>query len=179
MLFKHNDYEIIKLIREGDIDALQLMFEKYSPLIYKKIHQFNLAYEKEDMYQEGLMLLNTSIKKFDAKYGKSFTRYFELNLNRKLISIVSQRSRRSVIFHEHTRYIFEQSHSLEEHNPYHELYVKEISKILTKTENLVYTLRELKNYSNKYIKDKHGLTDKIIYNSMYRAKIKIKSHFTN
>ena len=67
---KHNDYEIIFLIREGNDEALTLMFEKYTPLIYKKISKFNLGYEAEDMYQEGLLMLYKSIRFYDFRYFK-------------------------------------------------------------------------------------------------------------
>ena len=64
-MFKHNDFELISLIREGNQDALEIMFEKYKPLLYKTIHKFNLMYDVEDMYQEGLLMLYKSIRFYD------------------------------------------------------------------------------------------------------------------
>jgi len=58
-----------------------------------------------------------------------------------------------------------------------DLIKKEIAKVLTNTENLVYTLRELNNYSISYIHENYGLAEKVIYNSLHRAKIKIRKHF--
>ena len=77
---KHEVYELINLIREGNQDALAIMFEKYSPLIYKTIDKFNLTYDVEDMYQEGLLKLYESIRVYNFDNGKTFTRYFQLNL---------------------------------------------------------------------------------------------------
>ncbi len=179
MLFKHNDFEIISLGREGNNEALELLFEKYSPLIYKKIFHFNLQREKDDMYQEGLMVLHQSLLKYDETFNKTFTKYFEMNLERKYISIVSKQARRYQIFNQHVNFIYENNHADYQESIYFQLYKEEISKILTKTENLVYTLRELQNYSIHYIKDKYGLTEKNIYNSLYRAKQKILTHFSN
>lgn len=179
MSFKHNDYEVLSLLLEGNEEALSLMFEKYSPLIYKMIIRFNLMYDMEDMYQESLMILHQSIKKFNPEKNKSFTRYFEMILERKFISIVTKRVRRQEILEEHKAYISEQLTSNYNQSVYIDLYRKEISKILTKTENLVYTLRELQNYSITYIKEKYDLDEKVIYNSLYRAKAKIKDHFKN
>lgn len=179
MRIKHNDYEIISLARGGNHEALELMFDKYSPLIYKKIYKFNLGYDREDMYQEALMLLHHSLKKFDESNNKSFTRYFEMNLERKFISIVSKRIRRQEIMEQNMPYIIEQNHCRNMNDEYFPLYLEEISKILTKTEVLVYTLRELKNYSITYIRDNYQLEEKVIYNSLYRAKSKINSHFAN
>lgn len=179
MLFKHNDFEIINLIKEDNQEALALMFEKYSPLIYKKISKFNLSYEAEDMYQEALMLLYNSVLKFDESKNKTFTRFFEMNLERRFISVVTKKVRRQEIFNEHKMYIYEQLSTSTQEDVYFNLYMKEIAKILTKTEKLVYTLRELNNYSIAYIKENYDLSEKVIYNSMYRAKAKINSHFRN
>ncbi|KFZ26939.1 MAG: RNA polymerase sigma-H factor [Candidatus Izimaplasma bacterium HR2] len=175
--YKHNDYEIISQIREGNNEALELLFEKYKPLISKKIYKFNLYYDYDDMYQESLMVLFKSLERFDEKYSKTFTRYFEQNLERKFITIVTKRVRRSEIFRKNEKYIFENNHNTVHHSEYFDLVKKEITKILTNTENLVYTLRELNNYSISYIHDTYGLADKVIYNSLHRAKKKIRKHF--
>jgi RNA polymerase sporulation-specific sigma factor len=178
-MFKHNDYEILHLIKEGDNAALSLMFEKYKPLIYKNIFYFNLQYIIEDMFQEGMMVLHKSIKRFDPSYDKTFTKYFEQNLKRKFITYINKEVRRTEIFHENLKYIYEQNHCVQSSSVYYGIYKKEIAKILTKQELLVYTLRELKNYSIEYIAQNYELSDKTIYNSVYRAKQKIKEHFKN
>lgn len=175
--YKQNDYEIISQIREGNNDALELMFEKYKPLISKKIYKFNLYYDYDDMYQESLMVLLKSLEKFEDKYSKTFTKYFELNLDRKFITIVSKRVRRNEIFKKNEKYIYESNHSTFQQSEYFDLVKKEITKILTNRENLVYTLRELNNYSISYINEVYGLSNKVIYNSLHRAKVKIKKHF--
>ncbi len=174
---KYNDYEILYQIREGNLDATNLMFDKYSNLISKYIYRFNLMYDYDDMYQEGLMVLHISIQKFEEKHQKSFTNYFILNLERKFISIVTKRRRRSEIFNSNELYIYETNHNVFQNSVYYELLKKEIAKILTKKEFLVYTLRELNNYSVSYIKDTYRLDEKNIYNSLHRAKAKIKAHF--
>ena len=131
------------------------------------------------MYQESLMVLFKSLEKFEDKYSKTFTKYFELNLDRKFITIVSKRVRRNEIFKKNETYIYENNHSTIQQSEYFELIKKEIAKILTNRENLVYTLRELNNFSVQFITDNYELSEKTIYNSVYRAKKKIDSHFTN
>jgi len=174
---KHNDYEIISQIREGNNEALELMFSKYSKLISKNIYKYNLYRDFDDMYQEGLMILYKSINTFDASYSKSFTRYFEQNLSRKFMTILSKKIRRYEIFKKNELYIYESNHNINHNSEYYDLLKKEIAKVLTNTENLVYTLRELKNYSILYISNKYNLDEKVIYNSLHRAKMKIKRHF--
>ncbi len=177
MFLEHNDFEIISLIREGNDEALALMFEKYTPLIYKKIDRYNLNFDRDDMYQEGLMILHKTLIKYDDTYRKTFTRFFELNLDRMYITIISKRTRRTDIFNNNVNYIYETSSDRKEPSVYYKLYLEELKKILTKRENLVYTLRELKNYSIEYITKKYKLSEKVVYNSLYRAKAKIKEHF--
>ena len=35
-----NDYEVIYMIRENDENAEKLMYDKYSPLLYKYVNKF-------------------------------------------------------------------------------------------------------------------------------------------
>ena len=179
MLYEHNDFEILYQIKEGNHEALDLMFTKYKKLISKKIFKFNLQYEYDDFMQEGYMVLYKSILSFEDKHNKSFTRYFEMNLDRKLITVVTKRVRRSEIFKDNELFIYEKNHNYKQNSAYYELYKKEIAKILTKDEFLVYTLRELYNFSISFINKEYGFEDKKIYNTLHRAKAKIKEHFKN
>lgn len=176
-MFKHNDYEIIDYIKEGNQDALSLLFEKYKPLISKKIMQFNLQYQYDDMVQEAHMILLKSLRKFDEKYNKTFTRYFEQNLHRYYISTVTKEVRRNEIYQEYEWVIYETMHHTPKNDGYKELILRDIEKILTNLEYMVYTLREVQNFSVEYITKTYKLDEKVVYNSLHRAKSKIKSHF--
>ena len=176
-MFKHNDYEIIDYIKEGNQEALSLMFEKYKPLISKKIMQFNLQYQYDDMVQEAHMILLKSLRKFDDRYNKTFTRYFEQNLHRYFISTVTKLVRRREIYQESEWAIYEKMHHIDKNEGYKELILRDIEKILTKLEFMVYTLRELQNFSVEYITKTYNLDEKVVYNSLHRAKSKIKMHF--
>jgi RNA polymerase sporulation-specific sigma factor len=177
MYYQQNDYKILHEIQEGNQDALSLMLVKYKPLISKKIMQFNLGYEYEDMLQEGYMVLWKSVCSFEEQHAKTFTKYFELNLDRKFITIVTKRVRRKEIFKANEHFISESFHPNQQHSVYYELYHKEIAKLLTKQELIVYTLRELQNFSISYICKTQGVKEKTIYNTLHRARFKIKRHF--
>lgn len=84
-----NDYEIIYLIKyDHDEHALAFMLKKYERLIWKKIHHMYVGEEdKIDFFQESLILLHKAVQTFDESFNKSFTRYFELILVRKLIAL--------------------------------------------------------------------------------------------
>ncbi|MEC9485170.1 MAG: sigma-70 family RNA polymerase sigma factor [Candidatus Izemoplasma sp.] len=176
-IYKHNDFKIIDQIREGNNDALELMFEKYSPLISKKIGYYNLAYMYDDMVQEAYMMLHKSILTYDTSYNKTFTRYFEQNLDRMYITYINKQVRRTEIFYENVDYIFEHNHHTQDKSVYYDLYKKEIENILTNREFSIYILKEIKNYSVDYICKRLEIPEKVVYNSVYRAKQKIKAHF--
>ncbi len=79
-----NDYELIYLIRENNDVALNLMYKKYSIYIRKVIYEYRMDGScKEEVFQEGLMVLNTAIKCYDTEYQKTFFKYFDLILRRE------------------------------------------------------------------------------------------------
>lgn len=89
----YNDYEIISLMKQGSEEAFELMVEKYKLFIAKKIGKFNLGDDYDDCLQEGIILLYKSAIKFKEVYNKTFTRYFEGNLENRFISICRTKSR--------------------------------------------------------------------------------------
>ncbi|MFP4286498.1 MAG: sigma-70 family RNA polymerase sigma factor [Candidatus Izemoplasmataceae bacterium] len=174
---KHNDYEIISLIKEGDETAFSLMVEKYTRFIAKKIHKYNLAYEFDDLHQEGLIILYKSVITFDEAFNKTFTKYFELNYERYLISFIRTLSSRTNTKVHHYNEIKENNHCIHENSAYYYLHLDEIKKVLTDLEYRVYILREIKNYDIEFIAKRLKISVKSVYNSFHRAKLKIKLHF--
>jgi len=62
-----NDYELIYLVQNHqDGIALEFLFDKYKLLIWKYIHQYEVPYyEREDFFQEGLIMLHKAVLRFD------------------------------------------------------------------------------------------------------------------
>lgn len=87
----YNDYEIIDLVKQGSEEALALLVAKYQFLIAKKIGKFNLQSDFDDCFQESVILLYKSVMKFSETFNKSFTRYFEHNLENHLISMLRKK----------------------------------------------------------------------------------------
>ncbi len=177
MVFRHNDYEIIALIKEGDEDALNLMVEKYRRFIAKKIYQFNLQYHFDDLMQEGIIILYRSVISFNQIYNKTFTRYLEMNLQRHMITTIDRFKRYSEAKYFHEEIIAENTLCLHESSEFYELHLNEIEIILSSLEYKVYFLREHKNYSIEAIEKLTNLTEKTIYNALHRAKAKIHAFF--
>merc|ERR1711879_17436 len=128
------------------------------------------------MVQESYMLLYKSLLTYDLKYQRTFTRYFELNLERMMISYIKKSVRRAQIFYENTEYIKESNHP-NTSSIYYELYRSKIESVLTKEEYDIFMLREIKNFSVTYISETLNIPQKKVYNTVYRAKQKIKAHF--
>ncbi len=173
----HNDHEIISMIQEGDESALELMVEKYRRLIIKKIYKFNLTYYFDDLFQECLIILYQSAMMFDASYNKTFTRFFEMNIERHCISTIATFKRRQEITRNYLDDIAENTHCLHERTVYYDLHLEEVRRILTPCEFSVYEGRELKNRSFESIAASLDINIKSAYNAMHRAKAKIRAYF--
>ncbi len=171
-----NDYELIFLIQSGDEDVLDLMVEKYRRLIAKMIHKFNLAYEFDDLMQEGIIILHRSVMQFDPAFNKTFTRYFELNFKRHLISVVSMQKRRADNRVLYRREIFENNHAVREASVFYRPHLEEIVRILTPLEWRVYVARHVKCVPPDECARALGLDAKVVYNALHRAKRKIRRH---
>ena len=173
----YNDYELIEYVKSGFEDAFDVMVKKYSKFISKKIHKYNLAHDYEDCYQEGINLLYRSIIRFEEKYNKTFTRYFELNLERHLVNVLRKQINHQQTIYNHVHEITETHHAIEETSVYFPLFLETVKSILTEKEWQVYHLREIKNYSIEWISKELALPYKSVYNACHRAKIKIHAYF--
>ncbi len=172
-----NDYEIIALMQEGHDECFKIMVDKYSRFISKKIHKFNLAYMYDDLYQEGLIILHKSLLAFNPSFNKTFTRYFEQNLERYLISTIRTLKSRKHMQVIHYQEIKENNHRVHENSAYYYAYLKDMRNILTELEYRVYILREVKNCAVDMISKSLNVSTKVVYNSLHRAKAKIRVHF--
>lgn len=84
----YNDYELLYMIKENDEKALEIMILKYTNFIKMKLSSMRISYEDYDEYiQEGQMVLLEAIKTFNDAYQKTFLRYFELLLMRRLYRV--------------------------------------------------------------------------------------------
>ena len=78
-----NDYELIYLIRDNNEIALNLLYEKYRPLIFhfiKKFHIYNIY--KEDFIQEGYMSIHVALQTYSFDYDCSFLSYLKIIMQR-------------------------------------------------------------------------------------------------
>ena len=173
VIWNLNDYELIDLIKEGNEVALNIMFEKYKFLIIKLIAKYNLTDEYDDMFQEGQIMLYHALKKFDDKFNKSFTRYFELSLENKFKTFAKRKKKQPKLIEETMLNVYE----AEPMYDYTEAKLKLFRKfeLLTDFEREVFRERIINNKSVSETALILKISEKQVYNTMYRVKNKIKS----
>lgn len=89
----NNDYELIYLIKEDNEQALNIMFNKYQPLIKKIAHYYferfkGLKIEFEDLVQEGMIGLCEAIRGFKLDKEVLFFTFAFLCIKRKIASYI-------------------------------------------------------------------------------------------
>ena len=171
-----NDNELIYLIKNNNEKATLILIEKYKRFIYLKMKELYLR-NKEDCYQEGLIILFNSVRTYNEKYNKSFQKYFEILLTNKFIDIKRQQERESsylVLMEEKElefcSYLCEDDNNLNFH-----IDNRFLSK-LTFLEKTIFYDYFLQNMTIDEISEKQNMEKKNIYYTIYRIREKIKKY---
>lgn len=91
---QYNDYELLYMVEEDSPEAMEILINKYTPLIYARISKFHIKETYvDDYYQEGLIILFQATKKYNAESPMSFTNFFDLMLQRKIIDLLRKNKR--------------------------------------------------------------------------------------
>ncbi|MBQ2873372.1 MAG: sigma-70 family RNA polymerase sigma factor [Bacilli bacterium] len=88
---QYNDYELVCLAREGNEDAVNLIYQKYKPIIVKKseeaiIRASHHGIEISDIMQEAYLGLDEAINAFREDDNASFYTFAMLCVNRQIIN---------------------------------------------------------------------------------------------
>ena len=172
----YNDYEIIDLIKQGNEEALSLLVAKYTFLIAKKIKKFNLYREYDDCFQESLMILYKSAIRFTEHYNKSFTRYFENNLENALISILRKKKTYGKFLENNLHQLVEYEVDESRRVYYTENDIHRAIDEFSSFERQVFDCCFIRKLSVKQTAIERGCTVKKIYNAMDRIRHKLKIH---
>ena len=170
-MIQYNDYELLYLISESEPEALDILYNKYMSLIYKRIKAFKIQKRfQDDFVQEGLMALDVAIKNYDPSFTKSFNKYFDLILQRKYMQLMMKEK----------NYIYSVDLALdvatvqdENHFVYENPTIQ-----CSQFEEDVYHLWQ-KKYRPKEIAMFLKCDIKRVYNSLFRIKEKIKKQQTD
>lgn len=172
----YNDYELLYLIHDNSYEAMGMMFRKYEKLIYSKIYKYHFNNSLfDDLVQEAYLVLYKAINIFDSRFNKTFTKFFELLLDNKLIDLYKRFNKISYL-----NYDFNNEYDFNKINELDELLIKEDETIfyntLSKKEKEIYSLKFNKKMS---VSEIHKLTkyDKSsISNTIQRIKRKITNN---
>lgn len=100
--FKQSDEVLVTKSRQGDENALQLLLNKYRPIVTYLASSFSVSSdEKEDLIQEGLIALYFAVKVYDFK-SSSFSTFASLCAKRAIISALRKTSKTGLVTKELT-----------------------------------------------------------------------------
>jgi RNA polymerase sporulation-specific sigma factor len=162
-----NDYELIYLIKDYQCEiAFDCLCKKYQRLIYKMAHKFCPHHnELEDYFQEGISALFNCVRLFSTEFNKTFTRYFELVLYRRLIRVRLNQPKYT---------LFEDVLLLEDKSSIYTPLEFEYLTDFNKLEQIIHDMYFIHRNAIKTIAQANNLTVKQVYNIIYKIKRKYK-----
>lgn len=93
-LTQKTDEELIKIIQDGDCNALNYLLNRYKDLVNMKIGKyFIIGAEKEDIFQEGMIGLYKAVKSFNGDKHSSFKSFANMCIERQLITAIKTSNR--------------------------------------------------------------------------------------
>lgn len=95
---RFNDEELIEMVHQGNIDALDFLITKYRLLARAKAKSyFLIGADKEDIVQEGMIGLYKAIRDFKGDKLSSFRAFAELCITRQIITAIKTATRQKHI----------------------------------------------------------------------------------
>lgn len=84
-----SDLKLIKLCRSGDENAFSTLINRYTPLIKSRLSKvYTQVFDKDDLFQEGLLAFLTCIYNYDDKKGYSFSAYAKKCIENRMVSVI-------------------------------------------------------------------------------------------
>lgn len=173
---RFNDYELLYLISWNSNEALEILLDKYNVLIKIKLVKFNISRrEFTDFEQELKMEVYKATKTYDDSYGKSFCRFVELVIDRKILRLIHNNQRSVYPSLGLDDSVDNKSKLTVLETMIYEEKIKQIleanldSKKKSILNEVILDGMTIKEYSNK-----HNMTVKEVYNHIYSLRLKIK-----
>lgn len=191
-----DDYELIYLIEESNEQALNILYDKYKPIIDLKAKKYlkygkKIGLEYQDLFQEGMLGLSEAINSFKDDKKAQFKTFANLCIERQIFSLLKKASRKkhtilndsmsldeSINENENTLLdiFFEEgtdpSEMVEFKENKRELFEK-IYNVLTPLEREVFDLK-VNNFDYKEISQLLNKSYKSIDSAIQRIRLKVK-----
>ena len=190
----YNDYELVSMAQEGNEDVINILYNKYLPIINKKsrsIYKYvqDKGLELEDVCQECVIAFINSINDFNQDRDDLFYSFTNLCMDRSLMTLVRNINRKKNKYLNDSIPIETLDNELdlvgvisdEELNPelkcwYYDDYIKLYNRIIDKLtyfEECVLVLK-LKGFNSEEIAILLDKSIKSVSNAFYRIRVKVR-----
>ena len=183
---EYNDYELVALAKENNEEAINIIYQKYQPLIYKKARYiYNIigskGIELSDIIQEGMIGLEEAINRYNEKDNTLFYTFALISkVNRDKHKILNEAVSYDTNDDEEIsllNYIYDKTdnpeYGLISEEEEEELYQK-IKSQISDFESTVFDLK-IQGFTYKEIASILDKDPKTIDNALSRLKTKIKN----
>ena len=186
---EYNDYELVSLAQEGNVNAIDIIYKKYMPIIVKKSKTSifsikNHGIEINDIMQEGYLGLDEAIKNFSQDDGATFYTFANLCIDRKISNYLrglsSNRNKlldEAIFIDDNIENLITDKSSIEDefiNNNAKEDIINKVKVSMTVFEKKVFDLF-LEGYNFSEIAIKLDKDIKSIYNTFDRIKHKVRN----
>lgn len=185
-----NDFELVYLAQEGNEEAINMLYQKYKPIIVKKsknaiMYATHHGIDINDIMQEAYIGFDEAIKNFSQDERASFYTFALLCIDRKITNYLRKTTgskgkilNEAVTIDDTLEKVLSDEFSIEynliDKDNGSEL-INKIDNMLTEFEKRVFDLK-LKEYSFEEIAKLLNKDVKSIYNTFQRIKVKIKKN---
>ena len=186
----HNDYELVYLAQDGNEDAINLIYQKYTPIIIKKSKDAILkvshhGLEISDIMQEAYIGLDEAIKNYVHDNDASFKTFATLCIDRQILNYLrkvrierNNSLNNAITIDDTLENVIRDNTNIELSliaGEQSKMLNKMVKSLLTANEKKVFDLM-MKGYSCEEIADILNKDVKAIYNTFQRIKNKIKKN---
>lgn len=188
-----NDYELVSLAQEGNEDAINLIYQKYKPIIIKKSKNAILqaphhGIDINDIMQEGYIGLEEAIRNFSQNNEATFYTFAMLCVERQIVNYMRKTTggkdkilNEAVTLDDTLAKLISDKIDIESAilgKTDDIVMIQEVRKSLTTFEREVFDMR-IRDYTIDEIANKLNKDAKSIYNTLQRIKLKIKKNIQN
>ena len=173
------DNEIVALINNGSFELMQVIIERYYPVVLFNVRKYCPEAYREDAAQEATLALYTAVKQFDSSKS-AFSTFATLCIKRSVLSVLRAQQRKKNIPDELVDSL-ENLEIIDANSPEKIFFDKEDYESLKDTiklelSSLEYDVLQLFLNGESYlsIAKRLGITEKAVDNSLTRVRKKLK-----
>lgn len=133
----------------------------YQAIVYKQLSKFNIFYDREDYFQEGMLALCQALQRYNPAYSDNLEAYLTIHVKWHLISCLRTAGKRQAQEAEICRHLQQQAYIYEEENHWYGIRDQQ-------TRTIIKYLQQ--GYSKKVTAQTLELTEKQLANKLKKMK---------